>query len=158
RRFYKALPGKEPVAVRMERGYPILIVATERTSGAGGTTFKPAPQATVTLLASPDDFNVYDEPVGPDGQLTLRVGRARDLRIYVRHPELLWPRWERIEEWGNFGDFPFDHTIDAILRRRAKVTGRVVDEKTRQPLSGVQLGLIPAGFNGFIAYGRSDEK
>jgi RNA polymerase sigma factor (sigma-70 family) len=146
--FESVRPGGDEIPLRMERGAPLTVEAVEAATG------KPAVGATVTLTGSPDSINLYQVPVGPDGKFTVRLGAARDVTILVHHPELISPRWERIDEWDPSSSA---HKCRAELRRRAKVRGRVVDEKTGQPVSGVQLGLNAAGVNQIISYGQADE-
>jgi thiol-disulfide isomerase/thioredoxin len=121
---------------------------------AVGPDGKPAPGATVDVQGFPHRINLHAEPVGPDGKLTVRLGKASDITISVSHPDLIAPRWDRIEEM----DAPLDgHVFRVELRRRAKVRGRVVDEKTGRPVPGVGLGLNAAGVNQIISYAQSDD-
>jgi RNA polymerase sigma factor (sigma-70 family) len=141
--FEDAVPGGKPVAVRLEHGRPLTIAVL-------GPDDKPATGATVTLTGSPATVDLHDEPVGPDGTLTVRLGKATDVTIMARHPELISPNWDRIDV---LDDAPARSTFH--LRRRAKARGRVVDEKTGEPVPGVQLGLS-AGFRQIISYAQTD--
>jgi RNA polymerase sigma factor (sigma-70 family) len=146
--FETTVADAKSAAIKMERGYPITVVALDAATG------KPVPNATVTLTGFPHSINLYNEPVDPEGKLTIRLGRARVITIKVHHPDLLSPRWESLDEWG---DFPSDHTSVFKLAHRAIVHGRVLDEKTREPLSGVRLVLSAFGTHQGIAYGTSDQ-
>jgi hypothetical protein len=125
--FDKARPGGESVGVRMERGSPLTIIVTEATSG------KPVTRARVTLTGSPNSINLHDEPVDDQGRLIVQLRDAHHVTVHVRHPDLMSPNWERFDEWSG-GDV--GQTIRFELRRKAKVTGRVVDVKTKKPASG----------------------
>jgi RNA polymerase sigma factor (sigma-70 family) len=144
--FEGVRPGDRPATLRMEKGWPLTVEAV-------GPDGKPARGATVTLTGFPDTINLYDEPVGPDGKLTVRLGDARDVQIHVHHPELISPQWYTFREWG-----PGSETLRAELRRRAKVHGRVVDEKTGKPVAGVSVGLNAAGVRQIITVVPSDDK
>jgi RNA polymerase sigma factor (sigma-70 family) len=146
--FDKARPGDEPVVVRMERGSPLTIFVTDTTSG------KPATRARVTVRGLPNSIDLSDEPVDDQGRLIVRLGEAHDITVQIRDPKLVPPNWERLDEWSGGG---VGQTIRFALRRKAKVTGRVVDAKTKKPASGVQIGMNAAGVNQIIAYGLSDE-
>jgi protocatechuate 3,4-dioxygenase beta subunit len=145
--FEAASPGDKPVAVRLERGWPLTVVAVD------AATDKPAPKATVTLTGFPDTMDLIDEPVGPDGMLTVRLGKASHITINVHHPDLIAPGWDRIDEWGapNAG-----HVFKATLWRRAKARGRVVDDKTGRPVAGVRLGLNAHGVRQIITFAQSN--
>ncbi|HEY7159416.1 MAG TPA: sigma-70 family RNA polymerase sigma factor, partial [Gemmataceae bacterium] len=145
--FDKVKPEGEPVSVRMERGAPLTILVTEAASG------KPATRARVSLHGTPESINLYDEPVDDQGRLVVRLGDARMIDIQVRDPELVSTKFEYLRKWsGDVGQ-----TIRFELRRKAKVTGRVVDAETKKPASGVRIGMNAAGVRQIIAYALSDE-
>jgi thiol-disulfide isomerase/thioredoxin/5-hydroxyisourate hydrolase-like protein (transthyretin family) len=145
-RFDKARPGGEPVGVRMEHGSPLTIVVTDASTG------KPALDARVSV----EGQDWPDEPVDDRGRLIVRLGkaRARIISIRVSHPELVSPKVELIRD--RTGE-PMERTIRFELRRKAKVTGRVVDAKTGKPCPGVLVGLSAEEVRQIFTYGRSDE-
>jgi thiol-disulfide isomerase/thioredoxin len=143
--FSEAAPGDKPAAVRMERGTPITVTAL-------GPEGKPAVAATVTVGGDSSTL-VHDEPVGPDGKLTVRVSKREDIHIYVGHPELISPNWVEVRFLNRD---PSQYTFN--LRRQAKARGRVVDEQTGKPAAGVALRLDPIGFmNPATTYASSGE-
>jgi thiol-disulfide isomerase/thioredoxin/protocatechuate 3,4-dioxygenase beta subunit len=131
--FAGIVPGEKPHNLKLEAGYPITVLAVERV------TQRPAPGATVTLTASPREVSIFDEPVGPDGKLVIRLGLAKSVGIHVRHPQLMATEWYHIDTWG---DAPSDITFKAELARRAKITGRVLEEGTGKPAAGAVVALL----------------
>jgi RNA polymerase sigma factor (sigma-70 family) len=138
---------KKAATIRMERGWPLTVFAVQADSG------KPAKRATVTVTAFPRTYDVYDQPVDDDGKCSLRVGKTGHVTILVNHPELMARRWEQIAKWEDMGD---GQTYQFELFRKGKVRGRVVDEKTNKPLSGVSV-TMSAGYRKVIALTDSDE-
>jgi RNA polymerase sigma factor (sigma-70 family) len=144
--FEDAAPGGEPVAVRLERGWLVTVVAV-------GPDGKPAPGATVTVSGVPHSIDLDDEPVGPDGKLTVRLGKAAHVTINVHHPDLLSRSWGWIDEMNASND---GHVFRAELRQRAKARGRVVDDKTGRPVPGVSVGLNASGVNQILTTALAD--
>jgi RNA polymerase sigma factor (sigma-70 family) len=143
--FEQPVPGDKAFAVRLAPGWPLTVVAV-------GPDGKPATAATVSLQGFPDSINLSDEPVGPDGKLTVRLGKASDITIMVRHPEWIAPKWDRWEEWNST---TAGYVFKVELRRRTKASGRVVDEKG-QPVPGASVGLNPFNVNQIITTVQSD--
>jgi len=141
-------PGAQPHRLAFERGYPITVRAIKKETG------EPVADATVTVRGSPRSINIDDEPVDANGELVVRLGAATRIRVFVDHPELIWPELYRIDAWG---DAPSDLTIDAKFVRRATVTGRVVDEQTGEPAPGVVVGLEAYGTGRIISPRTTDE-
>jgi beta-lactamase regulating signal transducer with metallopeptidase domain/uncharacterized GH25 family protein len=127
------LPIDQPVNVTLKKGYPIVISAINAETSA------PVPDATVSISCYQCGINVTDAPVDENGQYRTRLPiQSQDLKISVRHPSLGTDVVKR-EYRDNMVHY------DAKLYRRGVVRGRVVDQSTREPVSGLYVSLIHRG-------------
>ncbi len=133
-RFTDVAPGAKPTPVRLERGWLLRVIAVDDTTG------KRAQGATADVSGKPDSIDRVSEPVGPSGELTVRLPKGADVYLDIRRPELMATERGHIAPGA-----AVDQTFTAHLRRRAKARGRVVDERTGQPVAGAHVELGVAG-------------
>lgn len=127
------LPIDQPVNVTLKKGYPIVISAINAETSA------PVPDATISISCYQCGINVIDAPVDENGQYRTRLPiQSQDLKISVRHPSLGTDVVKR-EYRDNLVHY------DAKLYRRGVVRGRVVDQSTGEPVSGLYVSLIHRG-------------
>jgi beta-lactamase regulating signal transducer with metallopeptidase domain len=123
----------QPVNVTLNTGYPIVVTAIN------AETSEPVTDATVSISGSPRGINVTDVPVAADGTYRTRLSvQTQDLEITVRHPNLGTDDVKREYRDG------LVH-YEAKLYRRGVVRGRVVNQSTGEPVSGLYVNLTKQG-------------
>jgi len=121
------------INVTLKSGYPIVVTAIN------AETSEPVTDATVSISGSPRGINVTDAPVADDGTFRTRLPvQTQDLKITVRHPGLGTDEVKREYRDG------LVH-YEAKLYRRGAVRGRVVDQSTGEPVSGLYVSLTKQG-------------
>jgi len=119
----------QPVNVTLKSGYPVIVNAID------AETSTPITDATVSIFGLPRGMNVTDAPVADDGTYRTRLPvQTQDLTVTVKHPSL---GLEEVKREYRDGMVHYD----ARLYRRGVVRGRVIDESTGDPVSGLQVLL-----------------
>lgn len=124
----------QPVNVTLETGYPIVVIALN------AETSEPVADATVRISGSPSGMNVTNATFAADGTFRTRLPvKTEHLTIIVSHPDL-----------SIAGDVKREYRdgivyYEAKLHRRGLVRGRVIDEATGEPVSGLQVSLKKNG-------------
>jgi beta-lactamase regulating signal transducer with metallopeptidase domain len=128
------LPIDQSFNVTLKDGYPIVVTAIN------AETSEPITDATVSISGSPRGIKVTDAKVADDGTYRTRLPvQTQHLKITVRHPDLSTGGEVKREYRDGLVHY------DARLYRRGIVRGRVIDESTGQPVSGLRVDLTKQG-------------
>ncbi len=123
------LKADQSIDVTLKTGYPIVVTAIN------AETSEPVTDATVSISGSPSGINVTDAKVAEDGTYRTRLPvQTEHLTVWVRHPSLSTDEVTREYRDGVVH-------YDAQLYRRGVVRGRVVDQSTGEPVSGLYVNL-----------------
>jgi beta-lactamase regulating signal transducer with metallopeptidase domain len=129
----KVVADKRPVPVMLQRGSPLFVEVVVAATG------EPAADAYVSVSGIPNALALHDQPVDAQGRFMIRLGDLKHMNVGVSHPTLL-ARKPYVSYRGWNPTDPIGERLRFELFRRAKVTGRVLDQDQR-PLNGVTVIL-----------------